>query len=171
MRILFIQTGGTIDKDYPRKKNGYAFEIGVAAVHRILSNIVFNFSEDVLSVLQKDSSDITDSDRSKLLEFVASRKEDKIIITHGTDTMIKTAEILNVIVDKTIVITGAMRPEKFSDSDAPFNVGFAVAAVQILNPGVYIAMNGRVYNWDRCIRDDDGSFSDRYSDSYMKEFS
>ncbi|MFA6898154.1 MAG: asparaginase domain-containing protein, partial [Candidatus Paceibacterota bacterium] len=109
--------------------------------------------------LKKDSLDITEADREKILETCRNISDSKIILTHGTDTMTETASKLSGIKDKVIVITGAMRPEKFSDSDAMFNIGVAVAAVQTLPPGIYIAMNGRVYNWDRVKRDRaDGKF-------------
>jgi L-asparaginase len=150
MKITFVQTGGTIDKDYPKTLKGYNFEISEPAVSRILERINPNFEFEIISILKKDSLDITDEDRSIILEAIKNIDNDKIIITHGTDTMINTAEVLNSISDKTIVLTGAMRPEKFSDSDAMFNVGVAVGALSILSSRVYIAMNGRIYDWDKC---------------------
>lgn len=162
MKITFIQTGGTIDKDYPKTTKGYAFEISEPAVKRILAKVNPNLEYEVISLLKKDSLDITDSDRKKILEACESAAGDKIIITHGTDTMIETAEKLGGLEDKTIVITGAMRPEKFSDSDAMFNVGIAISAAQTLPAGVYIAMNGRVYSWDKCQRNlETGQFIDK----------
>ena len=145
MNILFIQTGGTIDKDYPRLIKGFAFEITVPAVKRILPRVNPVFDYTVKSVLRKDSQDITDKDRQKIVAACMSAAADKIIVMHGTDTMIETATALAGVQDKVIVLTGAMRPEKFSDSDAPFNIGVAVGAVQVLRPGVYVAMNGCVY--------------------------
>ncbi|MFA6536551.1 MAG: asparaginase domain-containing protein [Candidatus Paceibacterota bacterium] len=159
MKITFIQIGGTIDKSYPRTMKGYAFEIGEAAVGRVLDKINPNFQYEIIPLLKKDSLDITEADREKILETCRNISDSKIILTHGTDTMTETASKLSGIKDKVIVITGAMRPEKFSDSDAMFNIGVAVAAVQTLPPGIYIAMNGRVYNWDRVKRDRaDGKF-------------
>ncbi|MFA6216022.1 MAG: asparaginase domain-containing protein [Patescibacteria group bacterium] len=152
MKIVFIQTGGTIDKDYPKTTQGYAFEISEPAVKRILAKVNPNFEHEVISLLKKDSLDITPDDRDKIFETCKAVTGDKIIITHGTDTMIETAEKLGELKGKTIVITGAMRPEKFSDSDASFNVGFAMAAVETLSAGVYIVMNGRVYPWNKCQR-------------------
>ena len=153
MKIIFIQTGGTIDKEYPRTTKGYAFEIGEPAVRRILEKVNPTFKFEVTSLLQKDSLEITDEDRQKIFQACREVEGDRIIITHGTDTMIETAMRLSEITDKTIVITGAMRPEKFSDSDAMFNIGVAVAAVQTLSSGVYVAMNGRVCEWDKVKRD------------------
>ena len=152
MKITFIQTGGTIDKDYPRITGGYAFEITDPAVERILKNVNPTFESEILSAFKKDSTEITNEDRDDLYKMVNNLSNDKVIITHGTDTMIETAEKLSVIKNKIIVITGAMRPEKFSDSDAPFNMGMAVAAISTLNPGVYITMHGRVLSWAKCTR-------------------
>ncbi len=153
MKILFIQTGGTIDKDYPRTTKGYAFEITTPAVERILPRVNPTFEYQVITVLRKDSQEITDDDRQKIVDACAASQIDKIVITHGTDTMIETAAALATIPNKTIVITGSMRPEKFSDSDAPFNIGAAIGALNVLAPGVYITMNGRVHAWNKIDRD------------------
>jgi len=153
VNVLFLQTGGTIDKDYPRLTKGFAFEITVPAVKRILPRINPTFDYTVKTVLRKDSQEITDKDRQKIVAVCASAAADKIIVTHGTDTMIETAAALADVPGKVIVLTGSMRPEKFSDSDAPFNIGVAIGAAQVLQPGVYIAMNGRVYPWAKVARD------------------
>ena len=154
MKILFIQTGGTIDKDYPKTKLGYAFEITDPAISRILPEANPTFEYEVVSVCKKDSTELTDEDRQKIFDVCFENQADKIIITHGTDTMVKTAEKLSSIKDKTIVITGAMRPEKFSNTDADFNVGVAVGGVQNLPAGVYIAMHGAILLWDKVSRDE-----------------
>ena len=154
MKIVFIQAGGTIDKDYPRIQRGYAFEIEEPAVKRILERIHPSFEFEVISLLKKDSSDMTEKDRGKILEACQKTDADRIVVTHGTDTMIETAKKLSKIRNKAILLTGAMRPEKFSDSDASFNVGAAVGALNVLSSGVYIAMNGRVLSWDKVRRDD-----------------
>lgn len=162
MKILFIQTGGTIDKDYPRTTKGYAFEITTPAVERILPRINPIFEYEVKTLSRKDSQEITDADRQKIVEACTSSSIDKIVITHGTDTMIETAAVLAKVSNKTIIITGSMRPEKFSDSDAPFNVGAAIGALNVLPPGIYITMNGRVYDWDKIKRDyDTGQFIEK----------
>lgn len=161
MKILFIQTGGTIDKDYPKTTKGYVFEIAEPAVKRILQKINPNFEFEIISVLKKDSLDITEEDRKKIYEACQKINADKIIITHGTDTMIETAKKLSSIKNKVIILTGAMKPEKFSDSDAPFNVGVAVGAINSLNNGIFIAMNGRIYPADKCKRNlENGQFID-----------
>ena len=154
MKIVFIQAGGTIDKDYPRTQKGYAFEIGEPAVKRILERIRPSFEFEAVSLLKKDSLDITEKDRERILEACQKTDADKIVVTHGTDTMIETARKISKIRNKAIVLTGAMKPEKFSDSDASFNVGAAVGALNVLGNGVYIAMNGRVLPWKRVKRDE-----------------
>lgn len=150
MKVVFIQTGGSIDKDYPRVVNAYGFEITEPAVKRILEKVNPNFNYEVVSVLKKDSLDMSYEDRVKIKETCENIDCDRIIITHGTDTMLETAKVLSDIRDKIIVITGAKRPEMFSNSDASFNVGAAVGAINVIKPGIYIAMNGRIYSWDRC---------------------
>ena len=101
MKILFIQTGGTIDKDYPRLTKGYSFEITAPAIQRILEINKPCFDFEILPLLQKDSLDLTDGDRDKILETCLHADIDKIVITHGTDTMIETAQRLAVIKNKT----------------------------------------------------------------------
>ncbi len=147
MKIVFIQTGGTIDKDYPKTKKGYAFEIAEPAVKRILQKVNPNFDFEIIPLLKKDSLDITEEDRKKIHQACQKANSDKIVVTHGTDTIIETTKKLSDIKNKVVVLTGAMRPEKFSDSDASFNVGTAIGAINVLENGVYIAMNGRIYPW------------------------
>jgi L-asparaginase len=154
MRITFIQTGGTIDKDYPRSSGGYAFEFGEPATERLLTRLNPSFTFDVRTVFQKDSTEITADDRQQLLDCIRSDDNDKVVVTHGTDTMLETAAFLaEHITDKLVVITGAMRPERFSDSDAPINVGCAIAAANLAANGVYIAMHGIVKRHGEMQRD------------------
>lgn len=154
MRITFIQTGGTIDKDYPRSSGGYAFEFGEPATDRLLARLNPSFDFDVKTACQKDSTEIDDGDRQKLAEMIAADANAKIIVTHGTDTMFETAAFLAERVhDKLIVITGSMRPERFADSDAPLNVGCAIATANLCDTGVYIAMHGIVKRHDEMQRD------------------
>ena len=96
-------------------------------------------------MLQKDSLEMTDDDRQQLLDYIAADDATHYVITHGTDTMPQTAEKLSSLEGKTIVLTGALTPARFRTTDAVFNVGMAVAAVQSCEPGVYIAMNGQVF--------------------------
>ncbi|HEY1646248.1 MAG TPA: asparaginase domain-containing protein [Candidatus Saccharimonadales bacterium] len=152
--ILLIQTGGTIDKDYPRATKGWGFEITDPAVERILERAKPSFHFEIVSLLKKDSQEITDEDRELIAKKCLSTDHEKIIITHGTDTMIDTAAYLaNKVKDRTIVLTGAAKPEHFKDSDADFNVGMAVGSVQNLPSGVYIAMHGKVLPYDKTIRE------------------
>ncbi len=154
MKITFITTGGTIDKDYPKSKEGYAFEITDPAVDRILKKISPNFEYEIVLLLKKDSLDISESERDMIFEACKNTTSENIIITHGTDTMLDTAKKLSEIKEKVIVLVGAQRPEKFYDSDADFNIGCAVGAVNILDRGVYISTGGRVFPWDACTRDE-----------------
>ena len=153
MNILFITTGGTIDKDYPRCAGTYNFEISNPAIACILKDINPVFKYNIISILKKDSLDMTDNDRKLIYDVCDSSENDKIIITHGTDTIIKTAKKLSALKDKVIILTGASKPNKFRDSDAPFNIGVAIGAINIIKNGVYICMNGVVYNWNECKKD------------------
>ena len=147
MKIKFYATGGTIDKVYFDAKSEY--QVGAPQVEEILkdSNVAFDY--EVESILQKDSLEITDDDRQKVRQIIEKEPCDKIIITHGTDTMVDTAKALLGIQNKTIVFTGAMEPARSRYTDATFNVGVAIGAVQTLPRGVYIAMNGCIYEADK----------------------
>ncbi|MFQ5950627.1 MAG: asparaginase domain-containing protein [Candidatus Geothermarchaeales archaeon] len=149
MKIVFVQTGGTIDKEYPRVRRGCAFEVGEPSVERILGRVNPRFEFEIMSVLRKDSLEIDEEDREKIYEACAEAASDKVVVTHGTDTMIETAKKLSGIKTKTIILTGSMKPERFYESDAAFNVGTAVGSINVLERGTYVAMNGRVYPWDR----------------------
>ena len=151
MKITFIQTGGTIDKDYLQTTKGWAFEIHDPAFHRVLDRLNPSFEYEVISALKKDSLEITEEDRAHLKQVIMDSGSNHIIITHGTDTMAQTADYLSDL-DKTIVITGAMRPERFSNSDADINIGMAIATVQSKGPGVYICMHGMVLKYDEIDR-------------------
>jgi len=144
MKIKILTTGGTIDKIYFDRKSAY--EVGDPQANGVLerANVVLDY--EVESILKKDSLDFTDEDRALIRQKVASTQSERLVITHGTDTMIETAKVLEGIPGKTIVLTGSMYPAQFRDSDAVFNIGCAVTGAQILEPGVYIAMNGRIYN-------------------------
>jgi len=161
MKIVFLQAGGTIDKDYSVAKSTYDFHIGEPAFKEIISIVRPVFETEFLSILKKDSMDMNDADRELVLKKCKRIKNDKIIITHGTDTMIDTAKKLSEIKDKTIVITGSAYPYKFKNSDANFNLGVAVGAITILEKGIYIAMNGRIYTWDKCKKHEDGKFFEK----------
>lgn len=143
MHISIYSVGGTIDKVYFDKLSEYM--VGGPSVRDILKNLNLNFTYSVYSVLRKDSLDMTDTDRQKVYKRIRADRNNKILITHGTDTMIQTARVLSKIKGKTIVLTGAMEPAGFKSSDATFNIGFALAGVHSLQHGVYIAMNGAFF--------------------------
>ena len=141
--IRFVTTGGTIDKIYFDALS--QFEVGDSLVKHILTDGLVEFEYDIVPLLQKDSLEMTDADRQSLYDLIAKDDAKHFIITHGTDTMPETAEKLAGLAEKTIVLTGALTPARFRSTDAVFNVGMAVAAVQACEPGVYVAMNGQVF--------------------------
>ncbi len=142
--IRIFTTGGTIDKLYFDAKS--EFEVGASLVDDLLREAEVQVPFVVEAVMRKDSLELTDEDRALIRARVESAAETRIIITHGTDTMADTARALAGIADKTIVLTGALHPARFRHSDAEFNVGMAVAAVQACGPGVWITINGRVFD-------------------------
>jgi L-asparaginase len=142
--IKVFTTGGTIDKLYFDQKSEY--EIGAPLVGELLREAEVGLPFSVEALMRKDSLDLTDEDRSAIRAAVEGAVERRIIITHGTDTMADTARSLAGVSDKTVVLTGALHPARFRHSDAEFNVGMAVAAVQCCAPGVWIVMNGRVFD-------------------------
>jgi L-asparaginase len=146
MKIKIFTTGGTIDKVYFDAKS--EFEVGPPQVSELLADANVTFEFEIESILRKDSLDMTDADRAFIRERVAADAAARIIVTHGTDTMILTALALKGIPRKTIVLTGSMQPARLRVTDAGFNLGTAVVAAQILPTGIYIAMNGRVFNPD-----------------------
>lgn len=151
MKIKIFCVGGTIDKIYFDAKSKY--EVGDPSVGKILSQHDVGVDYSVTSLMAKDSLDIDDDDRAQVRAAVVASAEKHIVITHGTDTMVATATVLADIKDKTIVLTGALAPAIFKDSDAIFNVGCAMAAAQTCAPGVYITMNGQVFAYDQVRKD------------------
>ncbi len=143
MKIRFITTGGTIDKIYFDALS--KFEVGDSQIKQILTDGRVEFDFEVVPLLQKDSLEMTAEDRQILRDRIGSDDAAYFVVTHGTDTMPETAETLMGIEDKTIVLTGALSPARFRTTDAVFNIGMAVAAVQSAPPGVYIAMSGQIF--------------------------
>ncbi|MBC6413506.1 MAG: asparaginase [Chromatiales bacterium] len=156
MKIIFLATGGTFDKLYYDALSDY--QIGDPQVPGILRQAAVSVDYQVDTIIGKDSLDINDADRAALRSRIKSDTNTHFVVIHGTDTMPETACSLQGINDKTIVLTGAMQPARFKDSDAEFNVGFAVAAVQLLESGVYIAMNGRVFAADKVRKNRDQGY-------------
>ncbi|HKT32726.1 MAG TPA: asparaginase domain-containing protein [Gammaproteobacteria bacterium] len=142
--LRIFTTGGTIDKIYFDAQSEY--EVGEPQIGEILREMNVQLRFDITPLMRKDSLDMNDADRAHIRSAVTAAAEDRIVITHGTDTMTQTAAALAGIPDKTIVLTGALNPARFRGSDAMFNIGGAVAAAQIAQPGVYIYMNGRVFD-------------------------
>lgn len=147
IEISIIAVGGTIDKVYFDAKSEY--EVGPPNIERVLGELSLAIDYTVTSLMRKDSLDMTDEDRRRIAAAVESDPCARILITHGTDTMVETADALRHIPGKAVVLTGALEPALFKTSDAVFNIGCALGAVQALPPGVYIAMNGRVFRAGR----------------------
>ncbi|XP_076442677.1 uncharacterized protein LOC143281358 [Babylonia areolata] len=198
-RLLIVQTGGTIDKDYPKRKGGYSFELCDSGALSVLRKVQPSFPFRLVTPCLEDSQDLTNQHRfiystgprdltfylkdthsrntpRPHVTFQAARcssrhlilracqeaaAERHILVTHGTDTILPTATYLatHLHPHPVIVLTGAFLPERFKDSDADFNVGVAVGAMQGgLPPGVYVALGGRVWSWDRVTRLESGQF-------------
>ena len=139
-----LTTGGTFDKVYFDAKSEFHF--GDPIVGNLLTESHISSSYVVESLMQKDSLDMDDQDREQIRTAVERSSEKQILIIHGTDTMVETARSLGQPSDKTVVLFGAMQPARMRYSDAMFNLGFAMAAVQLLPTGVYLAMNGEVFD-------------------------
>jgi L-asparaginase len=144
MDVKIYTMGGTIDKIYFDAKSDY--EVGPPQIVEVLHEANVTLAHAVEPVMSKDSLDLTAEDRLALRRRVEADPCRRIMVTHGTDTMIETAKSLLGIAGKTIVLTGSMQPARFKVTDAVFNIGSALAAVQCLPPGVYIAMNGKVFD-------------------------
>ncbi|MFA6435019.1 MAG: asparaginase domain-containing protein [Elusimicrobiales bacterium] len=147
MPIKIIVTGGTFDKEY-NELNGELF-FRDTHLREMLALGRSRVSVNIKTLLMIDSLFMTGAHRRRILKECLASRERSIVITHGTDTMPETARLLGPkIKDRTVVLTGAMVPYKFGSSDGMFNLGSAISFSQTLPPGVYIAMNGRYFNWD-----------------------
>lgn len=144
--LEILTTGGTIDKVYFDKKSNY--EVGDPFVEELLHKMNVNISFKVKSLMRIDSLDMTDIHREVILKYIINSNANNFLVTHGTDSIVETAIYLKKITDKTIVLTGSLKPAIFIDNDAIFNVGSALTSAQILNNGVYIVINGQVFNPD-----------------------
>jgi len=160
MSIRILVTGGTFDKEYDELTGSLLFkETHLAEMLRLGRSRV---DVTIRTVMMIDSLDMTDADRAIIVQNCLQTPEEKIVITHGTDTMTDTAAaIANAAPAKTIVLTGAMVPYAFDSSDGLFNLGSALSFVQLLPPGVYIAMNGKCFPWNHVRKNRDrGEFED-----------
>jgi len=151
MTIRLLITGGTIDKQYNELNGELIFT--QSGVEDMLAQGRAKLDIAYETVMLKDSLDMDDNDRQRILTSCLTCDESKIVITHGTDTMVETSQVLAAgIKDKTIVLLGAMLPYQIKNSDALFNLGCAIAAVQTLSNGVYITMNGKVFRYDEVVK-------------------
>lgn len=141
--LHIFTTGGTIDKIYFDALS--EFQVGESPLDAILREANVTLEYQLTSLMKKDSLELTDEDRELIYAAIETSPAQHILVTHGTDTMARTAARLQEISDKTVVLTGAMQPARLRSTDAIFNVGFAIAAARLQPPGVYIAMNGQVF--------------------------
>jgi len=154
--VLVVTTGGTIDKVYFDALSSY--QVGDSQIARLLALARVTHPFQVVELMRKDSLELDDGDRDRIYAAVAGAETPYIVVTHGTDTMTTTARRL-AFPDKTVVLVGSLSPARFSESDAAFNLGMAFAAAQIAAAGVYITMNGTVFDADRVVKDRDrGAF-------------
>ena len=145
-KIALVTMGGTIDKDYFDALSDY--KVVESIVPMLLQRIGSGLSLEQVEVCRKDSLELTDLDREELIRTISELDADKVLVTHGTDTMVNSALALGSVTGKTVVFTGAMRPARFMDTDALFNVGVAIGALQSYDSGVFIAMSGQVFKPD-----------------------
>ena len=150
--LAIFTTGGTIDKFYFDAKSEFC--VGNPQIAPVLEEANVNFIYTIESILRKDSLDMTAADVALVCDKIQQSDAKRILVTHGTDTLSATAKSLKsrCCIDKTVVFIGAMQPRKMRDSDAQFNVGYGIAAAQLLSPGVYIAMNGCIFDPDETVK-------------------
>lgn len=161
--ILVITTGGTIDKQYFDALSQYQITDTVVATLLEIARVTAPYQ--ALELTRKDSLDLDESDRTLLRATIADSSHARIVVTHGTDTMTESAAALEAVGGKTIVLVGALKPARFAESDAPFNLGMAVATAQIAAPGIYITMNGTVFSARDAIKDrEQGAFVRRINE-------
>ena len=149
--LHILSTGGTIDKVYFDALS--EFQVGEPSVPAILRDAGIGYPFALTSLMRKDSLELTDDDRAAIRDAVLASDAEAIIVTHGTDTMVRTARHIGRVEDRTVVLVGAMQPAALRATDAVFNSGFALAAAQLLPPGVWIAMNGEVFAPDAVRKD------------------
>lgn len=147
MKVKIFTTGGSLDKGYSTKES--AFVVQDPQIETVLRDANVSVEYEIEPLLKKDSLELTDEDRALIVRRVSEETTERVLITHGTDTMALTGQRLGVVKGKTIVLTGSMQPASFKHTDAHFNVGFALAALSILPHGVYLAVNGCIFHPDR----------------------
>lgn len=142
--ILVVTTGGTIDKQYFDALSEY--QIAESVIEKVLKVSRVTHPFRVVELMRKDSLELTGEDRALIAATIAAAPERCVVVTHGTDTMTETARVLAAIPGKTIVLCGALAPARFAETDAPFNLGMAIATSQAAPAGVWITMNGSVFD-------------------------
>ena len=147
---FILTTGGTIDKVYFDAKS--SFSVGDPQIGEVLRQAQVNLTFKVVSLMKKDSLELTPEDRESIRKTILEVPQRMVVVTHGTDTMTETALFIGTIPGKTIVLTGSLQPARFRENDAIFNIGLALGAVQSLPAGIYIAMNGRVFDGNRVVK-------------------
>ncbi len=151
MKINIITTGGTIDKIYFDAKSDY--QIGDPVIGALLNRMGMTLDFKVHSLMRKDSLELTDNDRQHIVDAVKQTDSDHILVTHGTDTMVETGKwLLEHAPEKHVVLTGALQPAAFRETDAVFNIGCAIGALQMVGPGAWIAMNGQLFDVTRVTK-------------------
>lgn len=149
--ILVLTTGGTIDKQYFDALSEY--QVGETTIARLLEIARVTLPFTIQEIARKDSLELDDSDRARLVAAARAADTNHIVVTHGTDTMTVSAAALAEVPGKTIVLVGALAPARFTESDAAFNLGMAFATAQVAPPGVYITMNGTVFPAAQVVKD------------------
>lgn len=156
MSIKLITMGGTIDKDYFDALSEY--QVVDSILSEEIARVGVPLQLKTQSVCKKDSLEITDSDRSALRECIAQSSEERILVSHGTDTLVETARYLAedaALQGRRIVLFGAMRPLRFKDTDGLFNAAFALGALQACEPGIHVAMSGQLFRPDQVVKNRD----------------
>ena len=149
-KLAILTTGGTIDKVYFDAAS--EFQVGGPVVEALLQKMNVGFEVSLYQLMRVDSLDMTGRHRELIRQAVDECDAEHILITHGTDGMVETANWLKEIEGKTIILTGALQPAAFSENDAVFNIGCAIGALQIVSSGVYIAMNGQIFESSKVVK-------------------
>ena len=144
MKVIFLATGGTIDKVYFDALS--TFQVGESMLSSMLEEVNVTLDYEVIQLMRKDSLEMTEEDRVMIRDLIKEHAESRFVVTHGTDTMVQTAQAIGQLPGKTVILTGALSPARFKGSDALFNLGSAVGAVQAIDEGTFISMNGNLFN-------------------------
>ena len=149
-KLVILTTGGTIDKVYFDAAS--EFQVGAPVIEALLDKMNVDFDVSLNQLMRVDSLDMTDRHRELIHRAVEESDAEHILITHGTDGMVETANWLKNVDEKKIILTGALQPAAFAENDAVFNIGCAIGALQIVDSGVYIAMNGRIFDSNKVVK-------------------